>query len=193
MKSQAVVAEVHALLKPLGFSRSRAAWNRARGSLTQAIDIQLSKSLDAVTVNLGVMDEEIYARFWGPRATGFVGEVRCIARSRIGSLIDSHDRWWPVEGESTAAEICRALSDYGLPFLDRMRSRADIERYLDEGNDGERGLPLENIYLALLKADRGDLAGACETLTALNQRPIGGWHDHVMRVAAELGCHLETH
>jgi len=188
MTIKVLVAHLGAMLKPLGFSRWNATWNRRRGSFVQVINLQSSRYSETFTANLGVFDQEICERFWRSSPAGVVREVDCIARARIGELMGCGDRWWPSEAEGTDTEIARVLTEHGLPFLDRFRSRGDLEQYLIETGVAMRRLPLPIIYLALLKADRGDRTAACEMLTALRSRPIGGWLDDVSRVSAELGC-----
>jgi hypothetical protein len=188
MSMKAVVAYLGAMLKPLGFSRKNANWNRQSGSFVQVINLQSSQFSETLTANLGVFDKGIYERFWRRSPAGVIREVDCIVRARIGELMGSGDRWWSSEAEGTATEIARELTEHALPFLDRFRSRGDLEQYLIETGVAMRRLPLPIIYLALLKADRGDRTAACEMLTALRSRPIGGWLDDVSRVSAELGC-----
>jgi hypothetical protein len=123
MSLKAVVAQVGAMLKPLGFSRKNATWNRQSGSFVQVINLQSSQFSETLTANLGVFDKEIYERFWKRSPAGVVREADCIVRSRSGELMDGFDRWWAVEAEGTATEIARDLTEHALPFLDRNRCR----------------------------------------------------------------------
>lgn len=97
MKHAAIVSTLHELLKPLGFRKKRATWNRS-GKVVEVINVQVSKAGDSATINAGVMDKDVYALLWQKSAHDFVAEPDCTVRARIGTLIDDLDHWWPLAG-----------------------------------------------------------------------------------------------
>jgi hypothetical protein len=112
---------LHALLKPLGFSRKGNDWTRIRGDMWERVDIQGSW-LGGVTVNVSAKDvktAEILAaipcqeELWLQSIT-----------TRVGHLIDGYDRWWKDEPNGPA-EMAEAVRVYGLPWFDRVRSVED--------------------------------------------------------------------
>lgn len=88
MSNAIVVAKLDELLSPLGFTRKRAVWNRRSGYVVEAIDVQVSKTGDVVTVNVGVLDIEAHTKLWGGEPAPLVEVPACTVTARIGDLIN---------------------------------------------------------------------------------------------------------
>lgn len=131
MKQIDIVQSLYALLKPLGFKKKKAVWNRS-GKLIEVIDFQVSKAGDSATINAGVLDRDNYALLWQKSLPDSVDAFLCTIRVRIGELIDGLDLWWPLAESSTASEVTRAVQDYVLPFLQGTQSREAMGDWLVE-------------------------------------------------------------
>ena len=71
MNTKPVVAQINQLLGPLGFVRQKMTWNRTLGPFVDVVDLQLSKTGDAVTVNAGVLRPSVHKACWGADAPLF--------------------------------------------------------------------------------------------------------------------------
>lgn len=181
-----VLKNLDELLLPLSFRRQKETWNRRSEPFVDVIDVQVSKAGDTITVNVGVLDPEIYSQCWGADPPGFVQEPQCTVRARLGQLINGRDVWWSVG----SPEISRAVAQYGVPFLERMHAPGAMEEFLGSstGIKAKHPYPLPVIYLALLMNKGGDRPGACRLLGELEERALGAWRTRVREVAWRLGC-----
>lgn len=190
MSASSIIARLDCELAPNGFSRKKVTWNRARDSLVDVIDIQVSKSGDTVTMNAGVLSRPVYAACWGREAKPFVEEPSCTVRARVGQLLDNKDRWWDVGGESAADEMVECLRTRILPFLDRMGSLEAMRDWLASMNMPmpKHPYPPPVIYFAVLQSQLGDMKGACNVLTELEGKALGAWRAGTREVALRIGC-----
>lgn len=183
-RSVFLAGPLHSYLKPLGFRRRRNVWNRSSGEFIDVVDVQPSKSLTHVWVNLGVIDPEIYRICWQEKTPGFVVEPRCTVRERLGILADGHDTFWELEDPDASAKVLSLMSTFGVPFLDRMHSR---EAQLFEL--GSRPLLPPNVmYAAILMSKLGRRNDACQTLATYEAKGIGAWVTRAKELRAELEC-----
>ena len=174
------------LLLPLGFRRQKQTWNRRSGPLVDVIDVQTRKAGDTMTVNVGVLDAEIYSQCWGEDPPSFVQEPQCTVRARLGQLLNGRDVWWPVG----SPEVRRTVASSAVPFLERMHAPGGMEEFLisSAAIKVKHPHPPPVIYLALLMNRRGDRPGACALLGELQKRTLGTWRASVGEVAMRLGC-----
>ncbi|MBN1899806.1 DUF4304 domain-containing protein [Candidatus Sumerlaeota bacterium] len=139
-----IVSSLHQKhLKSMGFRKSGNTWIRSE-NWTKVINIQLSKwntsSKASFTVNLGVYIEPLHAISEEPPISGSLKEYHCDVRSRIGELLpDKKDKWWDVTSgvspETLAEEVFEDISQYGLPWLDRMNNYMDVAYFFEEMDD----------------------------------------------------------
>lgn len=188
MSMKTVTARMDEVLIPLGFHRKKATWNRSSGSLVHAVDVQIGKAGDMMTINVGVLDADVYEMCWGAQPPAVVEVPFCTVYARVGQLIDLKDRWWPVNGERTPEDVAEDLTAHVLPFLERMRSHAEMERFLTDAEVVRRKYPQPIIHLAVLRHYGGDKLGACEVLAELRRSALGAWKDKAAEVAKRLGC-----
>lgn len=177
-----------ALLTPLGFTRRKASWNRKVRHFVEVIDLQISKQGDTATVNAGVLDTSVHMRLRGCEPPEFVQEPICTVRARVGELIDGRDLWWQVGDCEVPARVSTAVSSRVLPFVERMRSREEMVRWLVEAQVVERMYPLPIINLAILQVLVGNTLEGCALLANLRKTAIGGWRGTAIKVAERLGC-----
>jgi hypothetical protein len=85
-------------------------------------------------------------------------------------------------------DVVDQIERYALPFLERTHSPRAIEAHLAESRLVEKLRPPETIYLAILKHERGDAAGACTLLSRFQQKAIGVWKPKATAMLEDLGC-----
>jgi hypothetical protein len=189
MDKKVVVAAFDRLLKPLGFARKGRMWNRRIGLIVSAIDIQTSKAADSITVNLGVLDPEVYLRLWGREPRKVIDASECTVFTRAGMLIDNRDKWWPIEDTGIAEDMVAVVTEYGLPFLERMHTREALEGWIVDTEVGRKHPnPVLIMNLAILKHLSGEEIECCEILRAFEGKVIGAWRTRCGEIAKELGC-----
>jgi hypothetical protein len=155
---------LHALLKPLGFTRKGNDWTRIRGDMWECVDIQGSW-LGGVTVNISMKDlktAEILEAIPCEEAL-WLSPIR----TRVGQLIDRRDRWWTDEPDGPA-EMSEAVRIYGLPWFDRVRSVEDqADRWYGRRSDKSpwRNPSLPDLAVTLYRL------GELEEALALFQAP----------------------
>lgn len=189
----AVRRRLDEVLQPLGVRRRKDTWNREWDPFVDVIDVQLSKARHAVTMNVGVLDREIYARCWNSTPGEFIEEPSCTARSRIGQLlkVEPHDLWWRVDDPALVENVNDAARNLAIPFLERMHSRGQIEEFLAASRERKGRYPPPIISLALLMNERGDREGACAVIEDLRRRALGAWRDRLREISEELNCRVD--
>ncbi|HZR38464.1 MAG TPA: DUF4304 domain-containing protein [Nevskia sp.] len=131
------------------------------GFLVDVVDIQTSNSIDQLTMNAGVLHRQVSLICWGIAPSSFVQEPYCTVRARIGELMDGTDLWWPRDDNVVVEDILQKLSEYVLPFLEKMHSLTALEEALALKAQGKRRPTYpEILYFAVLKYLNGDLVGA---------------------------------
>jgi hypothetical protein len=184
---------MHDVLKPAGFKRRRNAWRRDADGWVDIVNLQLSKSLDSLWVNLGVIEPDAYRYSWGKPLGSTFDEASCTVRIRLGELIDGLDHSWPAGDSDSAETIATLLRSLGLAWLERMHSLAAIERELQRefAAQKERGYPPVAIALAAVQSKNGQVGAACATLSARLRFPLGLWRDRIDAMAHDLRCPTE--
>jgi len=183
-----VIEQLDCLLKPLGFSRQKATWNRRTNFVIDVVDVQVSKSGDVITINAGVLDMDVYAKLWDGEPPEFVEQPTCTVCARIGELFDGRDRWWKLSGDRVVVDVVDAVGTRVLPFLERMHTRKAMEQWLTDTEVTRKKYPQPIIYLAILKYLLGEVAQGCELLAELQRKSIGAWRSRAAEVAARLRC-----
>lgn len=137
-------------------------------------------------MNLGVAHEAVratlYASLWERPTPDFVQEPEAVVRSRLGRLVADRDRSWGPGDPASALEITRMLASHGLPFLDRIRTIADMADYV---RDRPGHTWVERVTEALVLRYSGDAVGGCGVLTKLAQMSPD---PHLERLMTELDC-----
>ena len=191
MNTSSILKLLDLELIPKGFRRKRYTWNRDHGSLVDVIDVQVSSSFDAVTINVGVLSRSVYFSCWGEESKLFVQEPDCTVRARIGDLLEENvDRWWDIGSEGTAEEMVELIKDRISPFLDRMRSFDSLLEWLASKGIPNSRRPVETVYFALLHVERGDTSVACSVLAELSDKALGAWKQRAKVLGLRIGCDL---
>lgn len=188
MSEAAVSAKLDALLSPLGFTRKGAVWNRQAGYVVEVIDVQVSKTGDTATVNVGVLDTDAHMKLWGSGPPSLVEVPACTVGARIGELIDGKDHWWAVDTDGSAGDIVNAVTEHVLPFVKKMRSRQAMVQWLTDAGVVKKKYPPPIINLAILQGLLGEMSKACELLSEVQRKALGAWRTRASEVAERMGC-----
>ena len=183
-----LVLRIDAVLQPLGFSRQGMTWRRNTASVIEIVAVQISKALDAFTVNLGVLDPAVYTACWGEPPSGRGDEAACTVRARLGMLAPGKDQWWDTTDHAALHAVEATLCEFGLPFLSAHQSSVELEQALETSRDVRQPYPPPVIYWAILTARNGNRDAACSILMNLHERTTDAWQPRIEAVRARLGC-----
>jgi hypothetical protein len=186
MTKNSVIGRLDESLKPLGFKRHKATWNRRAGDVVEVIDVQVSKTSETITLNAGVLDMGVHVKLWGREPPAFVEEPDCTVRARVGELIDGKDLWWQLGDNDVSDRVVKAVSDYVLPFVKSMCSRRNMTQWLLATDVAKKKYPLPIINLAILQSLSGNSPAGCALLMEVQKR--GTWRERAAEVAERLGC-----
>jgi hypothetical protein len=186
MSMPVAVSRLDRFLRSDGFRRRRTTWNRKSGDFIDVIDLQTNKTGELVTLNVGVLHSHIHKKFRGGRVPAFVGESACIARSRIGDLVNGKDLWWSLKEKSHLDDIEEKAKKFALPFVLRMHSIKAMEEYLDKANTTFANYPPPIINLALLKFAQGKRREALKLLGELKLRTTSPWKKNIESIVERL-------
>lgn len=171
MLTDLIKNHVTPLLKQHGFKKKDLTWNKSKGGVVQVVDFQLSRfSSDeekGFTVNLGVFDPQVWKKCWGKESPKFIKEEDCFPRIRVSQLLNkSTDHWWTCGANTSDSglgkEIEDLLEEKCLPLLNRMLDQNEVVNLYSP--DTERLMPIEKIYLAIIKNYVGDAHSSEELL-----------------------------
>jgi hypothetical protein len=150
---------IHSLLHDRGFARRSRRWFKQFDDNIALVEVQ--RSADSrpghlkFVVNLGIWNKALARSLGSPTVIGRPKWMDCQVSVRLGEIGGSHaERWWVLHGNyqdaETAAELCNALQDEGIPFLQRYSSREGFRQFWS----AQRG-PVAAWYLAVLDGKPG--------------------------------------
>jgi hypothetical protein len=192
---QLVRTPLDGMLRVAGFRRKGRVWNRSREHLVDVVDLQSSKwntaADQSLAVNLGVFAPSVYRVCWQKEPPPVAREEDCLVRRRLSHDLESQvDQWWTIRDardlETAGAEIVSLLSSNAIPFFDRLGSLSAIREALEATSQSRRATPLDRIYLAIVKAELGDLDGAMTILGDIRTSAPSAWSDRVSIVIGAL-------
>jgi hypothetical protein len=205
---------VSANLKELGFRRQRRTYNRTTADgLVHVINFQagpyplggyeikgLRENLwGKFTVNVGVVLPTLTEAELGPAGAGkFHREGEASIRTRLGTLVEGRDVWWPIEPPfaRVAAQIKSLLERTALPWLDRFPDHRAIVDRVERGDVLPGLLPGRRELVAAVAAHHtGDLVRAKTyfrrarnaTGNQGNASSRDAWLEHVAKIARSCG------
>ena len=118
----------------------------------------------------------------------FVDAPECTVRARVGDLTDNLDHWWSLAEPEIATVIVDKIASVLLPFVERNHSDEAIERTLAASGPVKYLRAPETVYLAILRNQRGDVAGACELLQRFHIKVLGAWKPKAQELIEEFNC-----
>lgn len=187
MTKKHIVSGLNKLLEPLGFAKKGAAWNRVVGPYTDVVDLQVSKSQDRVTLNIGVIEKSVYFDCWDRVVDDFINEPNCIVRTRILTE-DNKEKWWQIADADTVEDMVASVKNFVLPFFDKHHSLDSMREFLIQTNVVDKTYPPPVIYLAIILHRLGKSDEACLRLGALKKKTVGAWLSRVEEIAEKLKC-----
>lgn len=115
------------LLKESGYQKSARSFVARQGEVYKIVEFQPhranSPELAEFTVNLTIAPPFVHEAWTGGPFPEDPIEAQWLVLQRLGDLLPRKRSWWKVtpktKVEPVAAEIASALSEYGLPFLDK--------------------------------------------------------------------------
>jgi hypothetical protein len=182
MKTTVFITQIDELIRPLGFKRKGVTWNRITGDFIDVLDVQVSKYGDTVTINAGVSHALIYTTVRGGELPSLLLEPDCIVNTRIGMLIDGKDLWLPIDEPNSIDEIKSLIKNILLPFFDQMHSFSKMSDFLMSRQVLTRKYPFPIIYLAVIKNELDDNAGALAILNELKSKQTTIWKNLINSV-----------
>jgi hypothetical protein len=185
-----IVHSLHRVLAPVDFKRTRRIWNRRTGSLVCAIDVQTAKGGDALTINVGVADVEVYEFVWGKTPPKAFSAAHCPVSTRLGFLIDGYDHWWNMDEIGAVEDATNKVEVYALPFLDRLSSRDAMRQWLVDRDVEKLRYPPPIISLAYIEYLLGERSRGHERLSKLQAGTSGEYSEYIGQLAERL-CLLD--
>jgi hypothetical protein len=173
------------ILTPEGFARKGLIWNRGGGPYIDVVDLQLSKFDRKVTVNLGVLDRNVYRQCWGEDPPEFAREEDCVVRTRLGILLEKHDIWWSLDDETGMAKMLSAVEQIGLEFLSTMHSESSMEEFLLSSCGAQPRYPPEAIYAAIIRLNQGKTTDGCNMLNQLLSSTSVEWKRRIQGIVEQ--------
>jgi hypothetical protein len=156
---------------------------------------------ESFTINLGIFWEKAYRLCWPEAAYTYARDVDCVIRTRMGPILEDNpaekarDIWWSVNSDEelyrVGNEVPSKVVVKALPFLERFASVSDIADFLAISENFMHAPPVQALYLAVLKSELGDRAGAAEALNKV-ARMSESARNRANSVAHQLGLEL-TH
>lgn len=189
MKNKILQGCIDIFLRELGFSKKGNVWNRRSEFFIDVVDVQISKSRDAFTVNCGVLHRDVFKILWGDEPPLLVNESSCTVRSRIGYLMSRKDVWWPLKDERSYSDAVQKIDNYALPFFESMHSLENSISFLEEKQNVRRKkYPLAIMALAAFKYEAGSQKEACDILYELSDNTKGLWSIRINSMLESLSC-----
>ena len=128
-----ILAQMQALLKPMGFRKTRTLFSADVNDVVLFVQLQSSskstKDFLVVTVNLGIFSRTVAERV-GNTHDPNIYETHW--RQRIGMFMSERkDKWWEISNEAEAklcaSEITGVLADQALPEMQRLNSTESLK------------------------------------------------------------------
>lgn len=196
MLKNLIKKHVAPLLKQNGFKKKDLTWNKSKDGVVQVVDFQLSRfssdEEEDFTINLGVFDPQLWKKCWGKEPPKFIKEEDCFPRIRIGQLLNqssekSTDHWWTCSANTNESELSKEiqglLEKKCLPFLDDMLDQHEVVLFYS--SNSEHLMPIERIYLAIIKNSVGDVHSSDELLSEV-AAISKAWANRVNQVRSHL-------
>lgn len=178
-----LISKIDEVLERYQFFRRGLVWNRGYADFVDVIDLQISKSKDMFTINVGVADKFVMQACWGMDGSDVVDEPSCTVRTRLGELLHGRDVWWGRSDDDGIEEVLSGIQDAAIPFL-QLNHRIDHMIETLENDPASRRHPPGIIYLALLHHRKGESDRFREIVKSM--RLTGAWSQKASDIFAAL-------
>jgi hypothetical protein len=188
METNAVIEAVNRfVLKPLGFTRRGALFNRHRGEFVDVVGFPPNKSHDALTIEVGVQHDGIYQTLWEAPPPRFSNDAACLVHAHLEDLVEGGGHWLSLADPAAADRAVAAVEGPVLRFLQGHHDLPAIDASLAKAV-AEHGAPRERLYLAIVRHRRGNAAGAAALLAEVANGPDPDWSMRARSVAQRLAA-----
>jgi hypothetical protein len=155
MTKKHLISEINEILRRHQFYGNGTPWNREYPGFIDVVDLQISKSKDMFTINVGVADKFVLHSCWNIDAETLVDEQSCTVRARLGELLYGKDVWWNLPDHESIKEAVSAIQAVAVPFF---QFHHNIDHMIEtlEKDPASARYPPGVIYLALLHYQKGD-------------------------------------
>jgi hypothetical protein len=155
MTKTRLISKIDNFLVNHAFTGGGPLWKKVYTDFVDIIDLQVSKSGDLFTINLGIADKFVVRTCWGIGDLDLIDEPACTVRSRLGELLYGRDVWWSLADNGGIEEVLRGIEDVAIPFFRLNRNIDSLIKILEDDPAACR-YPPGVIYLALLNYRKGD-------------------------------------
>jgi Domain of unknown function (DUF4304) len=195
----AIAAGPAPLLKAAGYRKLARSFHAHAAPFTTVVHFQASMwnspASARFTVNLNIVLPFFHEKWTGQPFPKNPASAAPVASQRIGQLMpEKLDHWWEVASgygiDGIASQLSSALSDFGLPFLDRY---SNLDLLVQEVQDKSATYRVGNpdLCLAILLSYRGEVSKAVRVLEALQQRTSHeGFAATIRTIAHRLGMRI---
>jgi hypothetical protein len=186
METNAVVEAVNRfVLKPLGFTRKGALFNRQRGEFVDVVGFPGNKAHDAVTIEVGVQHDGIYETLWEAPPPRFSNDAACIIHAHLEELATDGEHWLPLADPASPDRAVAAVEGPVLRFLQGHHDLPAIDSFLCRALAVRRE-PRSLLYLAIVRHRRGNAASAATLLAEVANGADPDWAQRAASVARRL-------
>ncbi len=179
MKKNDLISKIGDVLEEYQFYRNGSLWNRNYADFVDVIDLQISKSKDMFTINVGVADKFVVRNCWDLDESAMVEESLCTVHARLGELLHGRDVWWTFSDDNSIPQILSGIQDVAIPFLQLNHNIDQMIKSLESDPAATR-YPPGNIYLALLYHRKGKGARSKEMFKSM--KLTGAWNQKASNI-----------
>jgi Domain of unknown function (DUF4304) len=164
-----ITKELQECLRGHGFSKNGLTWNRRIGDFVDVIDLQISKSSDQITSNVGVTYQPLHDTVWSDVESNAIQEASCVYRARLFDLAGEKFTWLDLDAPEAGSTFVKAIETVALPKLQDQHNLHSLLNALE----AELGssYPIPKIYYAVLMffiGEREKALAALHDLRAAN-------------------------
>jgi hypothetical protein len=179
------------VLKPLGFTRKGALFNRHRGEFVDVVGFPANKAGDAVTIEVGVQHDGIYEALWDAPPPRFCSDAACIIHAHLEDLVEGAGHWLPLADPEAPERAVAAVEGPVLRFLQGHHDLPAMDAYLVKAIEARRD-PRSLLYLAIVRHRRGNAAGAATLLAEVAEGVDPDWALRAASVTQRLKAQAEA-
>lgn len=180
MKKQPISRAVGDILVERGFRKSgRSEWIREIDGYVDQVDTQIASSLDQITINLKILDEQVRSVIRAAYPENpFAGSISPV-HVRLPIIMTGYDQWWSRSDPDTPRQMAEAIGLHALPFFESLHSAEAMLVYLQARGSIKWRAPEARINVALILDRLGHTKEAIAALSDPPRRVSGPWLDTV--------------